>query len=187
MGLEYLHRHGLIHRDIKSDNVLIGAGGAVKLADFGFCGRLAPTGTRRTVVGTPYWMAPEVIRSEPYDAKCDIWSTGILMLELANGEPPHMRTPPDQALGLIARAPPPRLRDEARWSVLLRHFVASMLHKDAARRPTAAALLAHPFLRKACTADFLRPLLAEGAGAEGEEGAAPAPKRPTTAGGQTCH
>ena len=94
-GLAFLHRQHRLHRDIKSDNVLVGFDGAVKLADFGFAAGLTQEqDKRRSVVGTPYWMAPELIRGQEYDAKVDVWSLAVTALELAEGEPPHLHLPP---------------------------------------------------------------------------------------------
>merc|ERR1712070_845056 len=94
MALAFLHRSHRLHRDIKSDNVLVDFNGDVKLADFGFAiGLTQEQDKRRSVVGTPYWMAPELIRGLPYDDKVDVWSTGITAIEMCEGEPPLMDKP----------------------------------------------------------------------------------------------
>ena len=149
-GLKYLHDNGYVHRDIKSDNILLGPSGEVKIADFGFCAEMTGgMGSRhRSVVGTPYWMAPEVIRGQEYDNKVDIWSTGIMAVEMAEGEPPLLDLPPLRALFLIATQGPPRLKEHENWSADFRHFLERCLVKDPAQRANADELLAHRFLAK---------------------------------------
>eukprot|EP00761_Pharyngomonas_kirbyi_P003036 gb/GECH01003040.1/.p1 GENE.gb/GECH01003040.1/~~gb/GECH01003040.1/.p1 ORF type:complete len:497 (+),score=119.01 gb/GECH01003040.1/:1-1491(+) len=156
-GLDYLHQNKLIHRDIKSDNILLGSKGEIKLADFGFTAELT-TGRakRKTVVGTPYWMAPEVIKGIEYDEKADIWSMGILAIEMADGEPPHLNLPPLRALFLIATHPPPQPRNASKWSSVFKNFINQCLDKTAETRPTATELLQHPFIAKATSSKFLR-------------------------------
>lgn len=100
-GLSYIHSKHRIHRDIKSDNILIGDGGSVKIADFGYAAQLSKSRAKRqTIVGTPYWMAPELIRGVDYDSKVDIWSLGIMLMELLEGEPPYMSYPPLRVFSL---------------------------------------------------------------------------------------
>jgi p21-activated kinase 1 len=101
-ALGRLHKLGRIHRDIRSDNVLINMRGEIKLTDFSHCAQLSKTQPKRnSVIGTPYWMAPEVIKGQEYDAKADIWSLGVLMLEMAQGDPPYVEYPPLRVSFLI--------------------------------------------------------------------------------------
>lgn len=151
-GLESLHRIQRVHRDIKSDNTLLDMDGSVKVADFGFCAELTKaSGKRNTVVGTPFWMAPEVIRGSDYDCKVDIWSTGILALECAEGKPPHLDAPPIRAMFLIATQGAPELSDPSAWSKEMRQFISACCAADPSKRPTATEALQHPFMKRACT------------------------------------
>jgi len=150
-GLAYIHTLHRIHRDIKSDNILLGEDGSVKLADFGYAAQLTRDKQKRnTIVGTPYWMAPELIRGQNYDQKVDMWSLGIMCMEMSEGEPPYMEYPPLRALFLITTKGIPDLKDQSKWSAEYKDFLSKCLDKEPETRLEAADLLKHPFLKKAC-------------------------------------
>jgi serine/threonine-protein kinase 24/25/MST4 len=131
MGLGYLHRSAIIHRDVKAANILITAAGKVMICDFGVSALLATTSSKRnTFIGTPYWMAPEVAQPVPaYDTKADIWSLGILIYEMAKGSPPHSNLEATKVLQLIPRTKAPRLI-EGEGSKDMRDFVACCLRES---------------------------------------------------------
>ncbi len=159
-ALKYLHDEKRIHRDIKSDNILMGLDGSVKLADFGYCAQLIDEKDRRkSMVGTPYWMAPEVIRGFEYDAKVDIWSLGIACIEMAEGEPPLLDYHPLRALFLIATRGSPTLKEGDKWSEQFKDFLKCCLDMEPSTRLDATRAMEHPFLQIACQKSDLVPLI----------------------------
>ena len=149
-GISHLHTLNIIHRDLKSDNILVSTSGAIKLTDFGYSCRLQTREERRkSKVGTVAWMAPELVRGEDrgYNASIDIWSYGILAVELANGDPPNLRKGENAILNHILNGPTPAL--DERWSPGFQDFVNQCLIKNPQERPSARQLLQHSFLSDA--------------------------------------
>ncbi len=148
-GLNYMHTNRKIHRDIKAGNILLNSQGQAKLADFGVCAELASTISKQTTrAGSPFWMSPEVIKRSEYNKKTDIWSLGITAIEMAEGEPPYFHIHPIRAMFVIANKPAQGLSDPKQWSPEFNSFVSLCLKIDPKHRPTAAELLAHPFILK---------------------------------------
>ncbi|KAI7798497.1 serine/threonine-protein kinase 3 [Triplophysa rosa] len=161
-GLEYLHFMRKIHRDIKAGNILLNTEGHAKLADFGVAGQLTDTMAKRnTVIGTPFWMAPEVIQEIGYNCVADIWSLGITSIEMAEGKPPYADIHPMRAIFMIPTNPPPTFRKPELWSDEFTDFVKKCLVKNPEQRATATQLLQHPFITNAKPVTILRDLITE--------------------------
>ncbi|PXF48509.1 Serine/threonine-protein kinase pakC [Gracilariopsis chorda] len=155
-GLASLHGIKRIHRDIKSDNTLVTRSGEVKIADFGFAAQLTTTENKRnTVIGTPFWMAPEVCRGLEYDSKVDVWSTGVLAIECAEGAPPLLHETPMKAMFLIATKGPPSLKRPEEWTSDFLDFINRCTALDPTKRATASEMLRHPFLKRAAKAEHM--------------------------------
>lgn len=159
-GLKFLHSKGVIHRDIKSDNILLNIDGNIKMTDFGFCAQINELNLKRTtMVGTPYWMAPEVVSRKEYGPKVDIWSLGIMVIEMIEGEPPYLNETPLRALYLIATNGTPRLKEPEALSYDIKKFLAWCLQVDFNKRGTAEQLLLDKFIQESDEVSSLSPLV----------------------------
>ncbi|XP_037614822.1 mitogen-activated protein kinase kinase kinase kinase 2 isoform X6 [Sebastes umbrosus] len=164
-GLYHLHETGKMHRDIKGANILLTERGDVKLADFGVAAEIsASVAKRKSFIGTPYWMAPEVAAVEKkggYNHLCDIWAVGITAIELAELQPPMFDLHPMRALMLMSKSnfQPPRLKDKTKWSAGFQSFVKMSLIKSPRKRPSAETLLQHPFVTQLLTRNLVIELL----------------------------
>ncbi|KAL8874348.1 MAG: hypothetical protein Q9174_000299 [Haloplaca sp. 1 TL-2023] len=153
-GLLYLHEQGVIHRDIKGANILTTKQGLVKLADFGVATRTT-TLHESSVVGTPYWMAPEVIELSGATTASDIWSLGCTVIELLDGKPPYHKLQPMHALFRIVNDDHPPLPEGA--SPVVRDFLMQCFQKDPNLRVSARKLLKHPWIVNARRSDAVVP------------------------------
>ncbi|KAG8189313.1 hypothetical protein JTE90_019070 [Oedothorax gibbosus] len=150
MAIHHLHKNDIIHRDVKSSNFIVSSEGDIKLIDFGSCALVKDTdGKTHASIGSPYWMAPEVIACEqlrPYTKSCDVWSLGVTALELAETQPPLFDIHPVRAMFQIARNPPPTLKKTSGWSETFKDFISECLERNAEHRPCILELLLHPFI-----------------------------------------
>lgn len=155
IALQYIHKEGIIHRDIKAANVLISRDGHVQLCDFGVAAQLTAAKLKRTsMIGTPYWMAPEVIQEgSSYNQKADIWSLGITLYEIITGSPPYADQDIKRAVYLIPRSKPTRL-EGSQYSQPLKEFVAMCLDEQVDARPSAEELLKSRFIRNTRTISY---------------------------------
>ncbi|XP_072903707.1 mitogen-activated protein kinase kinase kinase 19 [Hemitrygon akajei] len=154
-GVDYLHDNNVIHRDIKGNNVMLMPNGVIKLIDFGCakymaCVNMNDTQTEmlKSMHGTPYWMAPEVINQTGHGRKSDIWSIGCTVFEMASGKPPLGHMDKMAAMFYIGahRGPMPTLHDQ--FSENAQDFVQICLTRDQHIRPSAKQLLQHAFIIK---------------------------------------
>ncbi|KAJ4959545.1 hypothetical protein NE237_026656 [Protea cynaroides] len=145
-ALYYLHSNRIIHRDMKPQNILIGAGSVVKLCDFGFARAMSTnTVVLRSIKGTPLYMAPELVREQPYNHTADLWSLGVILYELFVGQPPFYT---NSVYALIRHI----IKDPVKYpdsiSPNFKNFLKGLLNKVPQNRLTWPALLEHPFVRE---------------------------------------
>lgn len=168
-ALQFLHGKGVIHRDVRSDNVMISSTGVCKLSDFTHAAELsAGVSSRHSVVGTPYWMAPEVIKANDYDMRCDVWSLGVVLWEMIEGDPPRVEFPPLRAITLTAKLGLPALREASSLSHELKSFLHWATEMDAEKRPSAETLAMSDFLADPCSRASIVAMLEEARNAEAE-------------------
>jgi protein-serine/threonine kinase len=162
-GLKVMHMLGYMHRDIKSENILVKSTGEIKLADFGFTVQLTKERPKRSsTVGSPYWMAPELIQRKEYDYLVDIWSLGVMLMELMEGDPPYLadeNIDPDEVTKLILDVGLPPPKDKEKWTPELLNFLESCLIPNPKERPDSSTMLKHRFLKKAAPQLELKNLL----------------------------
>jgi len=155
-ALTYLHALNIVHRDIKSDNILLNLDGEVKLADLGLCAEIKKGEEKKTMAGSKYWMPPEMIKRDTYNVKADIWSLGCLGFEMVQGFPPYCDYKPVKAMFRIATVGAPTLKQPDKWSQPLKDFLFTKIFlMNPEQRGTAAELLEHPFIQKACKREKL--------------------------------
>ena len=148
LGLSYLHRNFIIHRDLKGANVLISADGSLKIADFGCSKKFKEEDEDRKAfssVGTPYWMSPEIIKGEGHNNKCDIWAVGATCYELLTGDPPYFHLDPSPAMYRIASEPMKDNLDFGKGiTAELKGLILRCLEMDWRCRPTVDEILTLP-------------------------------------------
>ena len=157
-ALSWLHSRNVLHRDIKSDNILLGSGGEVKLADFGLAIELYQgREKRRSVLGTPFWMSPEIINGKEYDDRVDIWAMGVTTIEMMNKQPPYSGYPKTKALFLITSQgiPLTHLNSMPQWSNALKDWLAKCLTFDHIQRPNIWKMADHPLLTRPARSNSL--------------------------------
>eukprot|EP00903_Cladosiphon_okamuranus_P011367 g10715.t1 len=147
LALDYLHSNRKLHRDVKAGNILLTLDGRAKLADFGVSKEVNTMANKaQTAIGTPYWMAPEVIQEVPYDGQADIWSLAITCIEMVEGNPPLHNVHPMRAIFMIPSKPSPTLSEPAKWSLEFNDFIGRCLEKKPDERPSSRAILRHPWI-----------------------------------------
>ena len=159
-GLLYLHSKNIIHRDIKSQNLLLSSEGRIKISDFGISinkNNINPN----NIVGSPYWMSPEVIIRDNYNEKTDIYSLGITIYELVEGFPPYSEFKPAIAMKKIIQNPIKSLKNENKYSKELNDFVKLCLNVDFNERPNVSQLLEHKFIKKSGSVKLLKNFIEE--------------------------
>ena len=158
-SLAFIHKNNLVDRDIKGRNILVDKEGNIKLCDFGICKIYHKDNMKHLRGGSPYWMAPEILRKEEYDQTIDIWALGITCIELAENEPPYFKLSPKEVMKQIIKSPPNGLNDKSKWSYEFNDFISCCLKEDRFKRPSAEDLLRHDFITMVDKKNMNRKLL----------------------------
>lgn len=145
-SLAFIHQNNLVDRDIKGRNILVDKEGNIKLCDFGICKTYQKDNMKHLRGGSPYWMAPEILKKEEYDQTIDIWALGITCVELAENEPPYFKLSPKEVMKQIIKSPPKGLNDKSKWSYEFNNFISCCLNEDRFKRPSAEDLLKYDFI-----------------------------------------
>ncbi|KAH8826623.1 kinase-like domain-containing protein [Flagelloscypha sp. PMI_526] len=157
-ALSFLHRRLIVHGDLKSDSILVNRNGKVKVTDFSSCTSLLSSGR-----AWPYWMAPELVMDLLYNERADVWSLGIIAIEMAETEPPYCKYEPIQAMAKIMAGGTPQFSAPHLRSCDLRDFLTHCLDTEAENRWSADTLVRHePFFKKACHLAALKDFFAFG-------------------------
>ena len=146
LGIKFIHSKKLINRDIKGRNILITKDGEVKLCDFGICRIYHKNRMKEIRGGSPYWMAPEILKKEEYNQNIDVWALGITCIELAEFEPPYSDFGSNEVIKQIIKSPPQGLSKPKKWSKEFNDFIRQCLLLDKNKRPMADELLKHDFI-----------------------------------------
>ena len=158
-SLAFIHQNNLVDRDIKGRNILVDKEGNIKLCDFGICKTYHKNNMKHLRGGSPYWMAPEILKKEEYDQTIDIWALGITCVELAENEPPYFKLSPKEVMKQIIKSPPTGLNDKSKWSYEFNDFISCCLNEDRFKRPSAEDLLKHDFITMVDKKNLNRKLL----------------------------
>ena len=145
-GIKFIHSKNLIDRDIKGRNILINNDGEVKLCDFGICCQYVKNKMKKLRGGSPYWMAPEILKKEEYGPNIDIWALGITCIELAEYEPPYSKLGPNDVIKQIIKSPPKGLNNPNKCSKEFNDFISQCLEVNKFKRPLSDELLKHDFI-----------------------------------------
>jgi serine/threonine protein kinase len=145
-GLDYLHKKGWVHRDIKSANIMLDARGLIKIIDFGLCTETKVSGPRTGMAGSRYWLAPEIILRIPHSAPVDVWAAGVCLLEMFVGKPPYHPHPVRCMFHACTRGLMDKLPNDA--TDHCKDFFSTVFVIDHTKRATVPALLKHPWVTR---------------------------------------
>jgi len=156
-GIQYLHSNNLVHRDLKSGNVMLTTKGELKLIDFGLAIEISKC--RVHMVGSPFWMPPEMIQCKPHGFPADIWSFAICLIEMADKRPPNRKARIKSMFITATEGLIPYVQEQNHYSNLFKDLLHKCLEMDPSKRSTAEQLLSHPFIIQATTQVVMEDIL----------------------------